>query len=75
MVFSSVSFLFFFLPAVVLFSSVTKNIRIKNYILLVFSILFNTLGGGYICLPFLFQFVLIMYADYFVERKKQSISG
>ena len=46
MVFSSVSFLFFFLPAVVLFSSVTKNIRIKNYILLVFSILFYTLGGG-----------------------------
>ena len=46
MVFSSIIFLFFFLVAVLAIYFLTPGIRIKNFVLMVFSLLFYAWGEG-----------------------------
>ncbi|MGZ3942414.1 MAG: MBOAT family O-acyltransferase, partial [Bacteroidia bacterium] len=47
MLFSSAIFLFYFLPAVLLFYYLAPNINLKNKILLLFSLIFFAWGGIY----------------------------
>lgn len=45
MAFSSVSFLFYFLPLFIVVYFLAPNIRLKNFVLLVFSLVFYSWGG------------------------------
>ncbi len=59
MVFSSLTFLFFFLPAVLLLNFIAP-LKIKNYILLIFSLIFYAWGGPTYLLLMIFS-VFINY--------------
>lgn len=73
MVFSSASFLFVFLPVVFLLHLVIPNIKVRNFLLVVASLLFYAWGEG--------LYVLLMIASIFINwiaglliAKKQNIA-
>lgn len=55
MLFSSIIFLFYFLPALLLFYYLAPNVNIKNRILLLFSFIFFLWGGSFFTLILLFS--------------------
>lgn len=60
MVFSSVVFLFFFLPIVFLLTRITKRIFINNIILLIFSLFFYSWGEP----KYIFLMLIIIFINY-----------
>lgn len=74
MVFSSVTFIFLFLPIFCLFYFATRDIRLKNIVLCVFSAIFYALGEPiYIFLLFLNVFINFVFANA-IENSKESKS-
>lgn len=64
MVFSAPLFLFIFLPVFLLFYYLSPQ-RIRNYILLIFSVLFYTWGAP----QFILLFLASIVADFYITRK------
>ncbi len=58
MVFSSITFLFFFLPVVLVLYYATKQTRVRNFILLISSLIFYAWGEGFLVLLMLFSCTL-----------------
>ena len=74
MVFSSVTFIFLFLPIFCLFYFATRDTRLKNIVLCVFSAIFYALGEPiYIFLLFLNVFINFVFANA-IENSKESKS-
>ncbi len=72
MVFSSLIFLYFFLPLSLIFYFLFKDIRIKNFILLVFSFVFYAWGEPVWIILLLFS-GLLDYANGFLIEKYRAI--
>lgn len=74
MVFSSIEFLFFFLPAAVAAYLISPN-SIRNYILLAASLVFYTWGGGALVLILLTSIILNYLFGLLVERGARRPDG
>ncbi len=68
MLFSSTIFLFYFLPILLLSYCLVKDIRIKNKILLIFSVLFFAWGGIYFTLILICSVVFNFYIGLKIEK-------
>lgn len=79
MVFSSVIFLFYFLPIVLFGNFLLRNIQIKNIFLLIFSLLFYMWGEGemvlLVVLSALFNYIIGLSLSYFRFSKLILITG
>jgi alginate O-acetyltransferase complex protein AlgI len=62
MVFSSIVFLFFFFPLVLFFYFTLPSIKVKNFILLFFSLLFYSWGEGEV----VFLIILLTFLNYLI---------
>lgn len=73
MLFSSAIFLFYFLPLLLLFYFLVPGIRLKNTVLLLFSLLFFSWGGLYftaiLAVSVLFNFVVGRLIEKFLTKK------
>ena len=73
MVFSSIIFLFMFLPLFLTFYFLAKNIKTKNILLLIFSLFFYAFGEPY----YVFLMLLIIIFNYFLtiimDKKKSKV--
>ena len=70
MVFSSIIFIFFFLPLFLLCYFITKNIKKKNIILLIFSLFFYAWGEPFYIFLMLFMIVVNYYLVIIIDKKK-----
>lgn len=70
MVFSSMTFLCLFLPLVFFLHSVTKSTRVRNGILLAFSLLFYAWGEPVWIVTMLFTTIVNYFCALFVDRQK-----
>ena len=70
MLFSSVVFIFLFLPLLIVFYfwAGKGSIKVKNFILLIFSLLFYTWGEGFLVLIMLAVVVINYIAGILIER-------
>lgn len=74
MVFSSLSFLCIFLPAVFLLSLLVPGIRAKNYLLLCFSVLFYAYGEPvYVFLLFASALLNYLFGRWIGENRRKSV--
>ena len=80
MLFSSMIFLWVFLPIVIIgnfafsviqFENIEKRMRVKNIFLLIFSIVFYAWGGIYYVLIMIFSILLNFFGGYIVEKKEK----
>lgn len=74
MVFSSIPFLYFFLPAV-LFCYVAAPRKIKNLVLLVFSLLFYWWGEPKYALLMVFTITFCYFAGILIEKRRNDPKG
>ncbi len=74
MVFSSITFLFFFLPAVLLLNGCTRG-RASNVLLLVASLLFYAWGEGIYLLVMLASILGNFAAGLFIDRFRRTTAG
>lgn len=70
MSFSSNIFVFILFPLVLLIYSLVKNIKTKNLILLIFSIIFYSWGGIYHCILLVFSLAVNYILGKYVKGKK-----
>lgn len=70
MVFSSIIFLFMFLPLFLICYFIPKNIRVKNVVLLIFSLFFYAYGEPYYVFLMLFMIIINYYLSIAMDRKK-----
>ncbi len=70
MVFSSTTFLFLFLPALLLLYFIGKDIRWRNSVLLAFSVLFYSVGEPVWVFGMLFVTLVNWYLALVIDRKK-----
>ncbi len=70
MVFSSIIFLFMFLPFFLICYFIPKNIKIKNIVLLIFSLLFYAWGEPFYFFLMLFMIIINYYLTIVMDRKK-----
>ena len=70
MVFSSIIFLFFFLPAFLLCYHVPKKIKIKNLVLLLFSLLFYAWGEPIYIFLMIFMIIVNYFLTILMDKKK-----
>lgn len=76
MVFSSVTFLYLFLPVFCLFYFATRDIKYKNIVICVFSAIFYALGEPiYIFLLFFNVFINFIFANAIEKRKQAKLSA
>lgn len=68
MVFSSLTFLYFFLPVAISAYFITKNATIKNYVLLVFSFIFYAWGEPLWVVLLLFSGLVDFLNGWFIEK-------
>ncbi len=73
MVFSSIIFLFMFLPLFLTFYFLAKKIKTKNNILLIFSLFFYAFGEPYYVFLMLFIIVLNYFLTIIMDKKKSKI--
>ncbi len=80
MLFSSMIFLWVFLPIVIIgnfafsviqFENIEKRMRVKNIFLLIFSIVFYAWGGIYYVLIMIFSILLNFFGGYILEKKEK----
>lgn len=75
MVFSSLTFLFIFLPIILLIYNISKNIKYKNIVLLLFSLLFYSWGEPkYIVLMLLTTFISYI-AGIIIDKNGKNIKS
>ena len=75
MLFSSLTFLFMFLPILLLLYFVNKNIKYRNCILLIFSLIFYSWGEPkYIILMLLTTFVVYV-SGLIIEKNRNNIKS
>ena len=83
MLFSSMIFLWVFLPIVIIgnfafsviqFENIEKRMRVKNIFLLIFSIVFYAWGGIYYVLIMIFSILLNFFGGYILEKKEKRMS-
>lgn len=72
MVFSSISFLFFFLPLLFLFYFLTPN-KFRNYVLLVFSLLFYFFGEKWYVILLLTSCLVNYLCGIFIKKKNKKL--
>ena len=72
MVFSSLIFLYFFLPLSLIFYFLFKDIRIKNFILLVFSFVFYAWGEPVWIILLLFSGLLDYANGFLIEKYRRT---
>ena len=70
MVFSSLMFLFFFIPAFLFIYFIFKKRNIRNYILLIFSLLFYAWGEPIYIVLILFSIFINYYLAIFIDKCK-----
>ena len=70
MVFSSIIFLFMFLPLFLICYFIPKNIKIKNIVLLIFSLLFYAWGEPFYFFLMLFMIIINYYLTIVMDRNK-----
>ena len=70
MVFSSIIFLFLFLPLFLVSYFIPKNIKTKNIILLIFSLLFYAWGEPYYILLMILMILINYYLTILMDKKK-----
>ena len=70
MVFSSITFLFFFLPLFLLCYFIPKKIKIKNLMLLLFSLLFYAWGEPYYIFFMIFMILVNYFLTILMDKKK-----
>ena len=73
MVFSSIIFLFMFLPLFLTFYFLAKKIKTKNIILLIFSLFFYAFGEPYYVFLMLFIIVLNYFLTIIMDKKKSKL--
>lgn len=69
MLFSSISFLYYFLPILLIVYFVFPN-KYRNYVLLIFSLIFYFLGEPKYILILILSCIINYYLSKFIERKK-----
>lgn len=72
MVFSSLTFLYFFLPLCIIFYFLFKDIRIKNFVLLLFSFIFYAWGEPVWIVLLLFSGLLDYFNGLLIDKFRQS---
>ena len=72
MVFSSISFLFLFLPLILTFHFLLPGIRLHNYLLLFGSLLFYSVGDGRFVIIIIFSAVLNYCLGLWVNKARES---
>jgi len=72
MVFSSLIFLFLFLPVFLIFYCLSPN-KVKNFILLIFSLLFYTWGEGWVVLILLASSLVDFSAGLLIDKGQKKI--
>ena len=76
MVFSSLLFLYFFLPASVILYFLAPGMKLKNFILLVFSLIFYAWGEPVWIVLLLFSSIVDFYLGMFIDKfRGQKVSG
>jgi alginate O-acetyltransferase complex protein AlgI len=73
MVFSSIVFLFFFLPLVLALYFLSPNIKVKNGVLLVFSLLFYAWGEGELVLLMVLSALFNYGVALWIERRRSGL--
>ena len=68
MVFSSLTFLGIFLPLALFFNFLTKNIRVKNFFLLIFSLIFYSWGEPIWVLAMLFTTTINYICGLYIDK-------
>ena len=74
LVFSSFSFLCFFLPAVLLLNLLLKDIRLKNGLLIVASLFFYAYGEPVYCVLLLFSVIVNYYLGRMADGKNKKVA-
>ena len=69
MVFSSIIFLFFFLPLFLICYFIPKKIKLKNLILLIFSLLFYAWGEPYYIFLMIFMIIVNYFLTILMDKK------
>ena len=72
MVFSSLTFLYFFLPLSIVFYFVFKNVRVQNFILLLFSFIFYAWGEPVWIILLLFSGLLDYFNGLLIDKFREN---
>ncbi len=72
MVFSSISFLYYFLPLVLFFYFIVPN-KFKNYILLLFSLIFYFYGEPKYIILMILEILICYYGSKFIKNNKYNL--
>ena len=72
MVFSSLTFLYFFLPRSIVFYFVFKNVRVQNFILLLFSFIFYAWGEPVWIILLLFSGLLDYFNGLLIDKFREN---